>query len=99
MMDLQPGKPLPSEALYRRCDPGQLKFESTESIGDGIEIPGQDRAIEAIHYATDMDLHGYNVFVLGTPGSGRHSLVSHFLESRAAQQPAPSDWCSVNIMG
>jgi lon-related putative ATP-dependent protease len=65
-------------------------------MGDGIEIPGQERAIEAIHYATDMDLHGFNVFVLGPSGSGRHSFVSHFLESRAAQQAVPSDWCYVN---
>ncbi len=96
MMDLQPGRPLPPQALYRRCDPEHLKFESTESFDDGIEIPGQDRAVEAIHYATDMDLHGHNVFVLGPSGSGRHTFVRHFLASRASQQPVPSDWCYVN---
>lgn len=95
-MDLQPGRPLPPQALYRRCDPEHLKFESTESFDDGLEIPGQDRAIEAIHYATDMDLHGHNVFVLGPSGSGRYTFVRHFLASRASKQPVPSDWCYVN---
>jgi len=59
------------------------------------EIPGQDRAVEAIHFATEIDVDGYNVFVLGPPGAGRHTFVRQFLKDKAAGRPVPSDWCYV----
>ncbi|MGE4088206.1 MAG: Lon protease family protein, partial [Immundisolibacter sp.] len=39
---------------------------------------------------------GYNLFILGTPGAGRHGVVRRFLEQRAASQPTPADWCYVH---
>ena len=94
-MSLKPGKSLPAQALYRRCDPGQLAFETTGNLEKFSEIPGQDRAVEAIHFATEIDVDGYNVFVLGPSGAGRHTFVRQFLEDKAAGRPVPSDWCYV----
>ncbi len=94
-MSLKPGKSLPAGDLYRRCDPGQLTFESTASLTDFSEIPGQGRAVEAIHFATEIDIGGHNVFVLGPPGAGRHTFVRQFLNDKAAGQDIPSDWCYV----
>jgi len=94
-MDLIPGKPLQAQALYRRCDPGQLTFETTESLEKFSEIPGQDRAAEALHFATEIDIGGHNVFVLGPPGAGRHAFVQQFLGEKAAGRATPSDWCYV----
>ncbi len=94
-MGIKPGKSLPAQALYQRCDPGQLTFETTESLENFSEIPGQDRAVEAIHFATEIDVDGHNVFVLGPPGAGRHTFVRQFLEKKAAHQTVPSDWCYV----
>lgn len=94
-MDLKPGKPLPAQALYRRCDPEQLTFETTESLAKFSEIPGQDRAAEAIHFATEIDVDGHNLFVLGPPGAGRHAFVRQFLGKKAAGRTVPSDWCYV----
>ncbi|MFW6154263.1 MAG: Lon protease family protein, partial [Planctomycetota bacterium] len=59
-------------------------------------IVGQPRAIEAVRFGIDIDQHGYNVFALGPPGVGKLSLVRQFLETRAAGEPRPSDWCYVN---
>jgi len=95
-MEPQQLKSLPPEALYRNCDPALLKFDSTEGFVGSIEIPGQQRAVEAIHLAMEMDQHGHNVFVLGPAGTGRHTLVRHFLTGKASQQSVPSDWCYVN---
>lgn len=94
-MSLEAGKSLPVEALYQYCDPAQLTFDSTESLEQFSEVPGQERAVEAIHFATEIDVSGYNVFVLGPTGAGRHTFVRQFLESKAAAQPVPSDWCYV----
>ncbi len=43
-----------------------------------------------------MDSEGYNIFVLGQSGSGRHSLVLEALRRHAAEMPLPSDWCYVH---
>jgi lon-related putative ATP-dependent protease len=94
-MVIKPGKSLPAQALYRHCDPGQLTFESTADLEDFSEIPGQDRAVEAIHFATEIDVDGHNVFVLGPPGAGRHTFVQRFLQDKAAGRDIPSDWCYV----
>jgi len=95
-MNLIPGKPLAPKALYRRCDPSQLSFDTTAELEELKEIPGQDRAIEAIHFATETGVDGHNVFVLGPPGSGRHVFVRKFLENKAADRPVPDDWCYVS---
>ena len=94
-MGLIPGKSLPAQALYRRCDPGQLTFETTESLEKFSEITGQERAVEAIHFATEVDIDGFNVFVLGPPGSGRHTFVQDVLSEKAAGKAVPSEWCYV----
>ena len=94
-MDIKPGKPLPAQALYRFCDPRQLGFETTESLADLDQVPGQERAVGAIQFATEIDVDGHNVFVLGPPGAGRHTFVQQFLEKKAAGRNTPSDWCYV----
>lgn len=94
-MDFTPGEPLAPGALYRSCDPAALGFETTAELEDLSEIPGQDRASEAIHFATDIDVDGHNVYVLGSPGTGRHLFVRQILERKAATSPVPQDWCYV----
>ena len=86
---------LPSAALYQRCDPDSLSFESTEELEPLKEIPGQQRAIEALRFAAGIDIDGHNVFVLGETGSGRHDFVQQFLGTEAAAQEVPHDWVYV----
>ncbi|MDH3902239.1 MAG: AAA family ATPase, partial [Xanthomonadales bacterium] len=50
---------------------------------------------EAIHFATGINVDGHNVFVLGPPGTGRHTFVRQFLEKKASERATPSDWCYV----
>jgi len=95
-MELKPGKPLSPPALYRRCDPSQMNFETTAELEELKEIPGQDRAVEAIQFATGIGVDGHNVYVLGPPGSGRHMFVRQFLEKKAADREVPEDWCYVS---
>ena len=89
-------KALEVEKLYRRCDPVLLGFRTTAELSATIEIVGQERAVDAIKFAIEMAQPGFNLFVLGDPGSGRHSVVRRLLEGRAAQEAVPSDWCYIN---
>lgn len=57
---------------------------------------GQERALEAIRFGADMKADGYNVFVVGPPGTGRRRLVLDVLCARAKDAATPGDWLYVN---
>ena len=91
--------PIPSldaQSLLRRCDPALLDFDTTAELSDSADIVGQSRALDAVSFGIDIKQPGFNLFVLGDPGSGRHAAVRRLLEAKAAGEPAPSDWCYVN---
>ncbi|MCX4187687.1 Lon protease family protein [Methylophaga sp. OBS4] len=88
--------PLPADTLYHRCNPDEFTFETTAELEDLDQMLGQDRAVEAIEIGTGLDLPGFNLFVLGPPGTGRHSFIRQFLQEKARAEPTPSDWCYVN---
>jgi lon-related putative ATP-dependent protease len=89
-------KRLDPQALCLRIDPKQFSFETTAELEDLTEVIGQARATEAIRFGIGIQREGYNLFVLGPPGTGRHTIVRRFLEDKASQEPPPSDWCYVN---
>jgi lon-related putative ATP-dependent protease len=57
---------------------------------------GQDRAIDAIKLSASIGDTGFNLFVAGREGTGRHSAVSKLLAEEAARRSAPDDWVYVN---
>ena len=88
--------PLPPEKLYTRCEITGLDFETTDDLQDMEEVIGQDRALEAIHFAAEIEQEGYNLFVLGPPGTGKHTTVLRILKEKAAKEPVPPDWVYLN---
>jgi lon-related putative ATP-dependent protease len=91
-----PVKPLEATALYQRCDPTQFKFETTAELENLTDMIGQTRAVEAVRFGIGIRRDGFNLFALGPEGTGKYSLVRHYLERQAASQSPPSDWCYVN---
>ncbi len=81
--------------LRRTCESGSLGFSSTAELAAPGQVFGQDRAINAVSFGADISREGYNLFVLGEPGSGKRALVRQLLEQRAATEPPPSDWVYV----
>ncbi|MEW5987539.1 MAG: ATP-binding protein, partial [Chloroflexota bacterium] len=79
-----------------RCDPEQFTFETTAELEDLTEVIGQARAVEAVRFGVGMRSEGYNLFALGPYGTGKHTAVAHFLKQKAAEEPAPPDWCYVH---
>jgi predicted ATPase with chaperone activity len=75
--------PLKPQALYRRCDPSALPFETTTELADTSTVVGQARAMQAIEFGIGIRPQGYNLFALGSPGSGRHTRLKQQLEKRA----------------
>ncbi len=87
---------LAAELLCRRTDPSRFPFETTAELEDLPEVVGQDRAVEALRFGIGIRRAGYNLFALGPPATGKHTIVRELVERRAASEPAPSDWCYVN---
>ena len=86
---------LSSEQLHSTCDPAQLGFDTTAELPALGGMVGQADALAALEFGVTIDAPGYNIFVLGEPGSGRMSIVRQALEARARTLPAPDDWCYV----
>jgi lon-related putative ATP-dependent protease len=88
--------PLTPADLYQRCDPDSFSFTTTDEL-EGLDcMLGQERAVEAIELGTGHDLQGFNLFVLGPPGTGRHSFIHQFLQEKASKESVSTDWCYVN---
>jgi len=87
---------LKSDQLYRKCDPAQLGFKTTDEISEKINIVGQERASGAIDFGMNISYPGYNIFVLGPTGMGKREIVQEFFEKKAKSDPTPSDWIYVH---
>jgi lon-related putative ATP-dependent protease len=87
---------LSADALYRRTDLSALGFQTTKDLEPVDTLIGQDRALEAVRFAARMRARGYNLFVVGPKGSGKHSAVLGYLRRRAESFPAVDDWVYVN---
>ncbi len=81
--------------LRRVCDPGTLGFATTAELPLLNEVLGQPRAVAAFAFGAGIGGHGFNLFALGQPGSGKTTLIREYLERRAQSQPAPPDLCYV----
>lgn len=88
--------PLKPEELYHRCDLELLCFQTTDEIKTSTQSIGQQRALNAIKFAINLNKHGYNLYVLGESGAGRHLLVRDALEHYAPATVNLQDWCYVN---
>jgi predicted ATP-dependent protease len=73
---------------------------------DSFEIPvisrqhntilGQSRAQSALEFGVAMKNPGYNIFVMGEPGTGRLSMISDYLQSVAEKQDTPPSYAYVD---
>jgi lon-related putative ATP-dependent protease len=88
-------RPLAAAQLYTACDAGAFDFVDTSGLPEPDSPYGQQRAMDALQLAVETPGRGYNVFVLGRPGRGRHAAVRRRLEAHAARLPPAGDWCYV----
>jgi lon-related putative ATP-dependent protease len=87
---------LSPEALFHACDPALLDFETTDELKEPERVLGQDRALEALDFGIGMPHEGYNLYVLGSTGLGKRTLVNRLLTEASAGRPVPDDWCYLN---
>lgn len=87
---------LTADQLYHACDVSTFQFKSTADLDDIVETIGQPRALDALKFGIGIRHDGYNLYVSGSTGLGKHTIVKRLLEREVADTPVPSDWCYVN---
>lgn len=92
----QQPKELAPEQLRRVCTLDHFDFEKTSDIQFEQTIIGQPRGIRAIEFGINIDVPGFNIYVLGPTGTGRTTAIRQFLEQCAKDGEVPLDWVYVN---
>jgi lon-related putative ATP-dependent protease len=91
-----PARPLAAAELRPAVDPGSLGFADTSTLEPASGLVGQERALKAIKFATQMRAHDFNLFVMGPPASGKRTAITAYLAQKALEGAVPSDWVYVN---
>jgi len=94
-MDIESLK-VPLDRLTVRCDPDSLGFETTQEVAPLEGTVGQDRAVRALEFGLGIDAPGYNIYVVGYPGTGRTTTLTSFLRQATRERLVPDDWCYVH---
>ena len=84
---------LSPETLSSRFDLALI--QNPTHAGHAFNIIGQDRALSALQFGTQINSPGYNIFVMAEPGWRASSLVSEFLQKAADSLPVPSSFAYV----
>jgi len=89
-------KSLSANQLRPQCTAETLPFKTSAELEDLPDILGQDRAFKAIEFGINVNHRGFNLFVMGSSGLGKHGLIRKYLSKVALQKESPSDWCYVH---
>ena len=88
----------PEELVWRQDESG-LAFSSTEAVDGHKGTIGQERALRALDFGLGIKSFGYNMYVMGMPGTGKMTTVMGVLAKKALEGPQPSDWLYVADFG
>jgi predicted ATP-dependent protease len=79
--------------LVRRCDAAALGFSDTRELAPADDLTLQARAAETLRFGLGIRRRGYNLYVMGESGSGRHDLVLRMLRTQAHGEAPGEDLC------
>lgn len=89
-------KELRAQQLRSFCNKAEFSFTTTQELPDFDGMIGQDRAIEALSFALAMNKPGYNMYLMGSNGLGKQTLLNNFLENVKTDEELVKDWCYVH---
>jgi lon-related putative ATP-dependent protease len=87
---------LTADKAFKVCGSENIGCDSSQELTALETIVGQDRAIRAMQFGLGIKEKGFNIYVSGSPGTGRTTAVRRYLEEEAVTKPVPNDWCYVN---
>jgi predicted ATP-dependent protease len=87
---------LSAEVLAPNFDVNKITKIVSSEPDSTVNFIGQERAREALEFGLDMTMTGYNLFVMGEPATGRHTLINDHLKEVAKNKATPQEWCCIN---
>ncbi|MDJ0711516.1 MAG: ATP-binding protein [Woeseiaceae bacterium] len=88
---------VPTARLRTICESlGEAGTGRADEKLESVAYLGQGRAVDSLRFGIGLESDGYNIFVLGQPGSHRHALVEELAGARADEKATPDDWCYAN---
>ena len=84
-----------TDKLRWSCDPKLIPAKLSSDLKPIVGLLGQNRALEAVSFGLDIPSAGYNIFVHGDPGSGKHNAIKAFVQNRAVNDARANDWLYV----
>ena len=88
-------KSLTADQLRPACTAETLPFDTTAELEDPPGIVGQERALKAVEFGIGVHHRGYNLYVIGPSGLGKHGIMRKYLARKSADEDIPADWCYV----
>jgi len=73
---------VPVENLRYVCDEKFIK----DTIKPTKRFIGQEKAIEALKFGLEVDSSGYNIFVVGFPGTGKTTVIYDYISQVAEER-------------
>ncbi len=87
---------LTPKLLRARCEKKEFSCETSDELSPLEGVVGQPRALNALKFGLEIPDKGFNIYVAGSPGTGRHTATNRYLEELAATiKEVPTDWCYV----
>jgi lon-related putative ATP-dependent protease len=86
---------LTPDQLYQPCELPEDEFADSGATAPLQHSIGQERAFEAMKFGVGMPHDGYNLYLMGSPGLGKHRIIRELLEEHGRSAPQPRDWCYV----
>lgn len=86
---------LKASDLKKTCDPSVFPFKTTDDYDFDHDHIHQERGSSAISFGLNVKSDGFNLFVCGTPGTGRNTQVIKAVSEIASKEPVPDDWIYV----
>ncbi len=81
--------------LKKSCNIDEFDFETIDQVSILEGIIGQYRAEKSMEFGLGIDHPSYNIYISGLRGTGRTSYAKATVQSKAANESAPDDWCYV----
>ena len=87
---------LKSDQLRARCKPKNFECKTSAELSPLEGVVGQPRALNALQFGLEIPDKGFNIYVAGSPGTGRQTATNRYLIDLASKlREVPSDWCYV----
>lgn len=94
---MESAEPLRPEQLYHASQLDGLEFDASDQLEPLKKTVGQDRALDSMAFGMGIQHEGYNLYVMGSTGIGRHWMVTETLDRiNQSSDGHCYDWCYLN---